>query len=436
MYLDLRAFFRYNFKAFFKARGKNYRLTPKRFLVLFIWLVLYIPAQIINRFFFLLDELLFFKYHKQPITQPVFIIGNPRSGTTFLHRLMDKDEGTFSSFIVWELIFAPSITQRKLVWAVGKIARFLGAPVQKVRQRINRNLAKGSKAHAIKIDAAEEDDHILIHAWSSATLWPLYPIEEELMPYFFFDRDIPPNQRIKVMAFYRNMLQRHLYAHGGKCRLLSKNPAHTAKLASLLATFPDARFINLVRNPFESLPSMMDYMALGWKFLCDPLEEYPHKERFFEVMTYYYRYPVEFFNGQPDRCMTVKYEDLVSDPGEIVEDIYDWLGMEMSPSFIDIVNAEVEKAAGYQSEHDYSTERMGINKAQIFETFQEVFSFYEFDTLDYELPDHVMFWQIKKWGKGWKERRQLRRARRKDRKTIRITRRQSKRSTRRTRKKG
>ena len=171
MYFDFSAFFRYNFKAFFLTKGKHYRLTPKRFLVLFIWLILYVPNEIIYHLFLLLDEMLFPGYRKQEVKAPVFIIGNPRSGTTLLHRLMNMDGKTFTSFQVWELIFAPSITQRKLVWGIIKIAKMAGAPVNKVLQTLNkRTTRRTKKIHAVRIDAAEEDDHVLIHGWCSATL--------------------------------------------------------------------------------------------------------------------------------------------------------------------------------------------------------------------------------------------------------------------------
>jgi hypothetical protein len=35
-----------------------------------------------------LDRVFFRGYRKQPIDRPIFIVGNPRSGTTFLHRLL------------------------------------------------------------------------------------------------------------------------------------------------------------------------------------------------------------------------------------------------------------------------------------------------------------------------------------------------------------
>ena len=407
MYFDFPAFFRYNFKAFFLTRGKNYRLTPKRFLILVLWLILYIPNEIIYHFFLLLDEIIFPRYRKTEVKKPVFIIGNPRSGTTLLHRMMDKDQENFTSFKVWELIFAPSITQRKLIWAWIKFAKLLGAPVQKVLQLLNKRITKRTKTHTVRIDAAEEDDHILIHGWCSSTLWALYPIPEEMLPYFYFDRDIPRAQQDRVMKLYKNMLQRHLYAHGGKLTLLTKNPNQAGKIESLLRFFPDARFINLARNPMETVPSMMDFMAAGWQIFCNPLEPYPHKQEFFEVMGFYYRYPIEFFKDKPDTCYFIRYDNLISDPEGMVREVYDFLDLELSEKFAATLQQEAEKSRNFRSEHVYSLEDMQLTEEQIVENFSDVFEFYEFGTEKTDFDEKGVFIKLRDWQLARKQRRRL-----------------------------
>lgn len=425
MYFDLGAFLRYNYKAFFKSRGKHYRLTLRRVLVLIIWLLLYIPAQIINRIFFLLDELFFPRYRQQQVRQPVFIIGNPRSGTTFLHRLMDEDKQHFTSFKVWEMIFAPSITQRKLIWGLLVIARLVGAPLQKMKQKLNKSIEEQTKAHAVRIDAAEEDDHILIHAWSSETLWALYPIAEEMLPYFYFDRDIPRPQQDRIMKFYHSMVKRHLYAHGGNLTLLSKNPAQTPKIASLLRTFPDARFINLARSPFKSVPSMMSFMAAGWHLLCDPLEQYPHQQEFFDVMGFFYRYPLEYFEQKPRGCLFLRYENMVQDPKNTIQSVYQFLELPISRHFELTVDRETEKASRFRSEHQYSLEEMNLTEQRLLDEYKDIFAFYEFAETQSELPEEGTFTRIKEWRitkKRYKnlQKKQLRKARRQQRRQIRL----------------
>jgi hypothetical protein len=423
MTFDLGAFIRYNYRALFKTRGKNYQLTLKRFIVLLTWLILYIPAQLINRLFFLIDEILYPSYRKQEIRQPVFIIGNPRSGTTFLHRLMFNDTRSFTAFTVWEMVLAPSITQRKIIWALVKIGKAIGYPINQVINSINQHLThgEGHKAHAIRVNEAEEDGHILIHNWTTESLWAIYPFRDELLPYFFFDRDLPKDRQQKVMKFYRNMIQRHLYAHGGDKILLSKNPANTSKIAAITDAFPGARFVNLVRTPFKAMPSMVDYMSTGWKIFCDPLEPYPFMDEFFQVMRFYYLYPAEFFKDKEDQCMFMKYDDLVQQPDECIEDLYDWLGLNYSPEMQKIVSRETRKAQSFRSRHDYSVDKMGLSEERIFSEFEEVFRFYEFDNHHIELPDHVMFWDIQQWPQSWKkqrlERQQQRQLRRLQKKT-------------------
>ncbi len=102
MYFDFAAFFRTNYTAF-KAKGTNYRLTPKRFAVLFVWLLF--PYTCTSHQSRLIDELVFPKYREQEMVEPLFIIGNPRSGTTFLHCLLELDKERYNSFLTVEMIF-------------------------------------------------------------------------------------------------------------------------------------------------------------------------------------------------------------------------------------------------------------------------------------------------------------------------------------------
>ena len=253
----------------------------------------------------------------------------------------------------------------------------------------------------------------MIHNWTSESLWAIYPFPDELLPYFFFDRDIPKPKQRKVMDFYKNMIQKHLYAHGGNKILLSKNPSHSAKLSALTETFPDARFINLLRTPFEAVPSMLDYMATGWNTFCDPLEPYPFKDEVFEVMRFYYLYPAEFFKDRENRCNFIIYDYFVQHPDEIVEDLYAWLNLDYSERFREIVFQESKSARHYRSQHAYSIEKMGLTEERIAREFEEVFSYYEFDDHHFDLDDHAMYWKLNNWPKVWKLQRKKRQSKHK-----------------------
>jgi len=72
---------------------------------------------------------------------------------------------------------------------------------------------------------------------------------------------MPDARRRRLLRFYRACLQRHIYADGGRRRLLSKNAAFGSWLAGLQATLPEARFIVCVRQPASALSSQIS--AIG-----------------------------------------------------------------------------------------------------------------------------------------------------------------------------
>ena len=73
-----------------------------------VWVTLFaIPLFAgVNAFCFALDRLLYPRIRKQAVTEPVFIIGHARSGTSLMHRLMSRD-AQFGWFRMYEL-FLPS----------------------------------------------------------------------------------------------------------------------------------------------------------------------------------------------------------------------------------------------------------------------------------------------------------------------------------------
>ncbi|MFZ0716301.1 sulfotransferase, partial [Mycobacterium sp.] len=72
--------------------------------------------QAISAITLALDYVFYPSHRKQPIDRPIFIIGNPRSGTTFLHRLL-LGAGDMAALELWEMLF-PAITARKLLGGI------------------------------------------------------------------------------------------------------------------------------------------------------------------------------------------------------------------------------------------------------------------------------------------------------------------------------
>ena len=84
----------------------------KRLLIFIPGVPLFWCLQMVHWFGMMLDALLFPSWKSTKIDSPVFITGIPRSGTTFLHRTLAQDK-RFTSTSMWELLFAPSISEQQ-----------------------------------------------------------------------------------------------------------------------------------------------------------------------------------------------------------------------------------------------------------------------------------------------------------------------------------
>lgn len=109
-----------------------------------------------------------------------------------------------------------------------------------------------------------------------------------------------------------------LYAERhGKARWGDKRPHYAQQIPAILAMFPDAQFINLVRDPRGSVASIR---KLGW-FGGDvalAAELWGRARRAVDVQR---------ARLGPDQFLEIRYEDLVTDPGATLETVCRFLGL-------------------------------------------------------------------------------------------------------------
>ena len=72
------------------------RVTIRRTLFTLFAVSLYLCFRIVVRVGHVVDDLFFRGYQQQTVQAPLYIVTFPRSGTTFLHRLMCLDEERFT----------------------------------------------------------------------------------------------------------------------------------------------------------------------------------------------------------------------------------------------------------------------------------------------------------------------------------------------------
>ena len=128
---DFKGLARFLYLSLFQSRGTNYRLTPRRIGWLALSCLIYPLLEIVTRAGLLNDDILLPRYRSLAVHRPVFIVGNPRSGMTFLYHLLAQDE-QFTCRRMWEVFFAPAITMRKACKADAAADRLLGSPLQRL----------------------------------------------------------------------------------------------------------------------------------------------------------------------------------------------------------------------------------------------------------------------------------------------------------------
>lgn len=365
------------FRMFFKSVAAYHesgaRFTLKRVLFTVFFPIWFVFQELINWTCLFLDEILFPGYRYTEVKKPVFIVGFPRSGTTYLHRIIDSDSSQFTSLKLWEIIFAPAILQKKFFQLLGKFDRLIGKPLYRLAIAIENRVFAGSRSmHKISHFEAEEDEIILMHVFSSLFLTFMFPFAE-MEPFSRFDTDVPPDQRKAIMKFYKKCVQRHLYVFGREKHFLSKNPASSSKINSIYETFPDAKIICTVRHPFEAIPSAISWVSYGF-YQFNTAEQSVITEKILTLMSHWYTYPLEQLDKRPEDCrMIATYDTLVRDPGAFVTRIYGRFGFAISEKYQQFLDNETARSKQYKSKHDYSLEKYGLTPEQIVKDFQPVF---------------------------------------------------------------
>jgi hypothetical protein len=351
--------------------------------LLILFLAVCIPVFALgNAICMALDLLLFPGFLRVAVREPVFIVGHARSGTTLLHQLMSRDAERFSVFLTWELFF-PAICQKKLVRLIARLDErwFRGSWARRIRAWEDRKFAKGRQMHPMSLTGPEEDEFVLAPSCASGVWVLVFPYWRELQHLYYTD-DMAPARRKRLLRFYRACVQRQLYLNGGEKVHLSKNPTFSGKVASLIETFPGARFVVCMRNPLETIPSLLKLMTRNWKAGRCPPERIEESRRLLAEQSYHtYRHPIEVLSAHPDvRWTLVDYRDLVESPKRTVRSVYDVLGLEMTAGYEAVLDDEETRSRSHRTEHVYSLGEFGLDHQQIRERLGDLFERHRWDS--------------------------------------------------------
>ena len=336
----------------------GHRSWRRWFLTLGILLVL-LPLGWFHRVCLALDHWLFPGFQRVELDRPLFIVGPPRSGTTYLHRLVAKDS-RFTTFYLWELLLAPAVCQKRFWLTLDWLDSCVGHPAQRLLGLIEKLAFAGmDDIHPTSLMDAEEDYFGLLPIHACFLLIVLFPDCPKLWDLARFDQVQSPETKKRVMDFYRGLLQRHLYVRGVERILVSKNPSFCGMLESLYSSFPTARFALPIRTPEETLPSLLSSMEGGPKSLGYSVKTIEPK--LIEMMQGYYQHIVDHLDDLQDRATVVPYRSLVDEPQETLDSLFDQLNYWPVEAVPRQKATRNQTSKEYRSRHRYTLEQFGLD---------------------------------------------------------------------------
>lgn len=335
----------------------------RHFLRCLMVISLFMILFIIKTITCFLDRIFFPGYQNVEVKNPVFIIGHPRSGTTFMHHLFTQTD-EMAAFCSWHILF-PAITARIFIRPV---VRFL-------KRRGMTTIIPEETGHGVGIDKVEEEELLFLHNHDTqfaVVLSPLGFLEDSFDQYRLHDQ-MPDDHRIGSARFLKSLFQRHIY-YTGKKQIFAQTHFSTHRIKTLMEVFPDARFIYMHRMPEDTLPSsfslMYNMVDLIWgmhRFTAEQIKRFFDYRYRASIDLYRYFYDLWHNNDiDPNRVLIVSYPQLQEDLMGVFEQVVQFTGISPSESLRKAILHQSEKQKKYKRIHSVRPlEDFGIDSGRL-----------------------------------------------------------------------
>ena len=287
---------------------------------------------------------------EQPVRAPLFIVGLPRSGTTFLHRLMAQDAGLRSAPF-WELINPlplgnpddpPPQPDPRIAIA------------EQALQRLHEVAPELIQMHEMEAEAPDEDISLLALGFSSMAFEFSFTVPSYVRYYTSIDHT--PGYR-----YFKRVLQTLQWLRGGTQWVL-KAPSHMEQLKPLLTVFPDATVIQTHRDAVTTTVSLVSLTCYGVRNYFDHPNPLLMGKTLSAAVERLLRGIAKDRSPDDNRFVDVPFRDLMNDPVGMVEKIYAVAGKTLTVEARQRMRGWLtENKRGKHGKHEYAAIDFGID---------------------------------------------------------------------------
>lgn len=277
-----------------------------------------------NALWLLRDRLRFLDDHRryelgqEKIERPLFVTGEPRSGTTLLHALLSVDPEA-RALRFWEVMH-PSPPP-----GLAEDDDPRRALADEEWQEINARLPQWLKSHPYNDmlgDGLPEDERCWAFDFRVLTPTAWWRVPMGVVP-AGLPTDPPAQYRIHKM-----MLQ--AIQHGRPPKKWVLKGFHATRFAAFFDTYPDARVLYIHRDPVQSIASRIQMMADLTEGLAGTADISALSKLHTKLGRDGFLATLDNPMIDDQRILHVRYRDFVSDQVAVIRQFYDFAGYELS----------------------------------------------------------------------------------------------------------
>mgnify|MGYP001825817247 CR=1 FL=1 len=300
----------------------------------------------------------------EEIVAPLVVVGQTRTGTTRLHRLLASDPGLYSAH--WWEVRSPAPFPD---WDGTPPDPRIAEAHEQVRIILETQPVLAS-IHPWDAEGPDEEIMLMEHTFLSQV-----PESSTHIPNYF--AWIDEQDWTGCYAYLKKLLQflqwqKHRRGETAD-RWVLKTPAHLGYIDTMLEIFPGAVFIQTHRDPLETVASSASMYAALWGMSQDEVDHAEIGRQTVERFSWGLRRNMASRRRLKDEgFVDVWFADVGRDALGELRRIYDEIGRELTPEAEAAMKAWLrDNAREKRPAHRYTLEQFGLTREHVESTFSE-----------------------------------------------------------------
>jgi hypothetical protein len=268
---------------------------------------------------------------------PIFLLGHWRTGTTHLHNLLQRDPH-HTSPTYYQVVFPGAFL------LTGDIVPRLAAGAL-AETRSYDNVKQGWH------EAAE--DEIALAKLTGLSIYCSFMFPETAAQYekYVDFLEATPDEKARWKAAFVYFIKKIMLATGK--RVVVKSCTHTARVRLLLEMFPDAKFVHIHRNPYETFSSTLHLRSkVDWENFFQKPEENFLQQRWEQTATIGQKIWERIIEDRklipPENFVELNYHEFEGHELEYLRGIYEKFRLPEWERYEKIITPYLESLKGYK----------------------------------------------------------------------------------------